>query len=93
MGAVEKILSRIVGQTTTIRVEWTDDAPETAAGGPTQSAQGAGQQRQLRAELMQIPCVKKASEVLGAQIIRADEGFGAAANTPATPAEDTSEGE
>ncbi|MSQ93592.1 MAG: DNA polymerase III subunit gamma/tau [Gemmataceae bacterium] len=93
MGAVEKILSRIVGQTTTIRVEWTDDAPESAAGVPSQSAQGAGQQRQLRAELMQIPCVKKAADVLGAQIIRADEGFGAAANTAVAPAEDTSEGE
>ena len=35
---------------------------------------------QQRAEWMQIPLVKKAADVLGAQIMRADEGFGAAAS-------------
>ena len=39
---------------------------------------------------MQIPLVKLASDVLGAQIIRADEGFGAAATKPAE-AEETEE--
>jgi hypothetical protein len=39
--------------------------------------------------LLQIPLVKLATDVLGAQIIRADEGFGTAAKTPETETEET----
>jgi DNA polymerase III subunit gamma/tau len=86
---VEEALSRIVGQACKIRIEWTDDPVEPAlAAGKSQAAAVMGQQRQLRADLMQIPFVKKATEVLNAQIIRADDGFGTAAKTAATDADD-----
>ena len=90
--AAEETLSRILGQAATIRVEWIEDPAtpgESASRSP--AAQSMGQQRQLRAELMQIPFVKKAADVLGAQIIRADENFGAAASVPAPVADDTTE--
>jgi DNA polymerase-3 subunit gamma/tau len=89
LAKVEEILTRIVGQPSTIRVEWLDEAAEAAATSKSSSAVALGQQRQQRAELMQIPLVKRATDVLGAQIIRADEGFGAAGQTPAVDSEET----
>jgi len=41
---------------------------------------------------MQIPFIKQAAAVLGAQIVRAEDGFGAA-KTPAAPTEDAREEE
>jgi hypothetical protein len=84
LAKVEEILSRLVGQPCTIRIEWFDEAGESAAANASKSstAVALGQQRQQRAELMQIPLVKLAADVLGAQIIRADDGFGAAAKQP-----------
>jgi len=81
LAKVEEILSRVVGQPCTIRVQWTDVEPEATSGGKTATAAAQGQQRQLRAELLQIPLVKKVTDVLSAQIIKADDGFGAAAKT------------
>jgi DNA polymerase III subunit gamma/tau len=95
LSKVEDTLAAIVGQPCKIRIQWTDDAPETTAGaGKSQSALALGQQRSQRAELLQIPLVKKVADVLGGQIIRADEGFGAAARTAAAAeTEETNEGE
>jgi DNA polymerase-3 subunit gamma/tau len=83
-------LGCILGQPASIRVEWTDE-PAQAVGTKSAAAVALGQQRQLRAELMQIPFVKKASDVLGAQIIRADEAFGAVVSESAAPQESTEE--
>jgi DNA polymerase-3 subunit gamma/tau len=89
LAKVEEILSRLVGKTSTIRIEWFDEAAEPAAssGSKSSTAVALGQQRQQRAELMQIPLVKLAADVLGAQIISADEGYGAAAKTAETEPE------
>jgi DNA polymerase III subunit gamma/tau len=86
LAKVEEVLSRLVGKPSTIRIDWFDEAAEPAApaGGKSSSAVALGQQRQQRAELMQIPLVKLAADVLGAQIIRADDGFGAAAKKAET---------
>jgi DNA polymerase III subunit gamma/tau len=82
LAKIEESLSQIVGQPCKLRVEWTDDPAESAAKTP---AAAMGQQRQQRAELMQIPLVKKVTEILSAQIIKADEGFGVPGNaTPST---------
>jgi len=81
LSKIGEILTRIVGAKCSLRIAWTDESAESRANGTAKSAAAVsmGQQRQLRSELMQIPFVKKAADVLGAQIIRADEGFGAAA--------------
>jgi DNA polymerase-3 subunit gamma/tau len=86
---VEQILSRIVGTSCRIRIEWIDelasDAVKSSAGG------GQGQHRQSRADLLQIPLVKKLAEVLDAQVVRVDEGFGTAARL--TIAEENNSGD
>jgi hypothetical protein len=90
LAKVQEILGRIVGAACSIRVEWIDE-PTEATSNPSaaksSSAQAMGQQRQQRAEWMQIPFVKKATDVLGAQIMRADEGFGTAASAKAAEPE------
>ncbi len=94
LAKLEETVSRIVGQTCTIRIDWLDDTAESAATeGKSQSAAAMGQQRQLRAELMQIPLVKKVTDVLNAQIIRADDGFGTAAKSTAADTPETHEDE
>ena len=91
---IEEALSQIVGQACKIRVDWTDDVAEPGiTAGKTPATATMGQQRQMRAELMQIPFVKKAMEVLNAQIIRADDGFGTAAKANATESDETPEEE
>ncbi len=86
LGKVQEILSGIVGQPCTLRIEWSDEPVEPAAvGAKNSSAQAMGQQR---SEWLQIPFVKKAADVLGAQIMRADEGFGAVAKAAETEAAD-----
>jgi DNA polymerase-3 subunit gamma/tau len=94
MSKVEETLSGIVGQPCRIRVEWTDDAPEAATqAGKSAAAMAMGQQRLQRAELLQIPFVKRVADVLGAQIVRADDGFGAAAKPVAADSPEVTEGE
>jgi hypothetical protein len=97
LAKVQDILTRIVGGACSIRIEWIDEPAESSIpGAKSPASQAAGQQRQQRAEWMQIPFVKKATDVLGAQIMRADEGFGAVAKAaeaevpeaPAVPEEE-----
>jgi hypothetical protein len=90
LAKVEELLSRIAGQSCKIQVAWTEDV-ETATVGKSPAAAAMGQQRQLRAELGQIPLVKKAGDVLNAQIIRADDGFGTAAKAGAAECEEIPE--
>ncbi len=92
LASVQDVLSRIVGHASTIRIEWIDEPTESATpGAKSSSAQAMGQQRQQRAEWMQIPFVKKATDVLGAQIMRADDGFGAVAKSADAEAVDVPE--
>ena len=89
LAKVAEIVSRVVGQSCTIRLEWDDTAEVTPAGAAKSTALNpVGQQRLQRSELMQIPFVKNVMNVLNAQIIRADEGFGTAAKPATTEADD-----
>lgn len=81
LSKIEGILTGIVGHPCSARIEWIDDAPAETSG-PSSTAVAMGQQRQLRSELLQLPFVKQVSQVLGAQIVRADEGFGDAQKDP-----------
>ncbi len=69
---VEPILSRVVGQPCTIRVETVAEAASQSAAMPIATAQAAVGTRQYGSELLQIPLVQKARDVLGAQILYAD---------------------
>lgn len=89
---VQEVLNQIVAVPCSIRIEWLDDATEAAnAASKSPVAAALGQQRQQRAELQQIPLVKKAAEVLGAQIVKYDEGFGSAAKAVAADPDESPE--
>jgi hypothetical protein len=86
LASLEEALGRIVGQRCRIRVDWIDEPPDsTSPGKPTTAT--IGQQRQQHAELMRIPLVRKVTEILNAQIIKADEGFGVPSSAKPTEAE------
>ena len=94
LAKTEESLAQLTGQPCKIRIEWVDESAETvASGGKTASAAAMGQQRLQRAELLQIPFVKKVADVLSGQIIKADEGFGTAAKPAAVESNDSPEGE
>ena len=91
---IQEILGRLTASSCSISLEWLDEAQESAAApGKTTAAVVMGQQRLQRAELLQIPLVKKAADVLGAQIVRYDEGFGALAKSAATNSDEAPEEE
>jgi DNA polymerase III subunit gamma/tau len=83
LARVEEVLHKITGQPCTMQVEFIKDDDPAAESVRSSVAPPSAQSRQQRAEVMQLPLVKKAVDVLGAQLIKADEGFGAALEAPA----------
>jgi hypothetical protein len=89
---VEGILRSVTGQSITLRIESGGSGAEAvsqpvAAAEQTDSSQP--RQRRQRDEALREPLVKRAIEVLGAQIVRVDEGFGAAPASSAERPQDT----
>jgi len=76
---MEEVLRRITGQTCQVRVESPAGGvlakSPVPAGDPTESI---SRYRRQRAEASQEPLLKRAIELLGAQIVQVDDGFGAA---------------
>jgi DNA polymerase-3 subunit gamma/tau len=88
LARIEEALRKITGQTWTVRVESVGKAaalPNPAA--EMESAQS--RTRRQRTEAMQSPLVKRAFDLLGAQFVRLDEGFGAAPIQPPQRSEST----
>ena len=79
---IEEALRKLTGQVWNLRIE----AVGNEAGTPPVPAAKAEKQlsryRRQRAEALQEPLVKRASEVLGAQIVQMDDDFGEAADQP-----------
>jgi DNA polymerase-3 subunit gamma/tau len=79
---IEEALRKLTGQIWNIRFETVGD---DAAAPPVPAAKAEKQlsrYRRQRAEALQEPLVKRASEVLGAQIVQMDDDFGAAPDEP-----------
>ncbi|MSU77874.1 MAG: DNA polymerase III subunit gamma/tau [Gemmataceae bacterium] len=81
LGKIADRLSGMVGAACSLKVEWTDDGTDANAPVRSSSATAMGQQRQARAEMMKLPMVKRTTDVLGAQVIVFDEGFGTPVKT------------
>jgi hypothetical protein len=80
---VEEILKRITGLGINLRVELvggTGTIPSTVPGQDDPGATVSPYKRQ-RSEALKEPLVKKAMEVLGAQLVEVDEGFGSVPQT------------
>ena len=92
MERVEEALRKLTGRSWKVRIETGGQAAETPIP-PVQPSREAGNSlervRKQREEAENEPLIKRAIEVLGAEIRRVDEGFNSAppAATPAGPAE------
>jgi DNA polymerase-3 subunit gamma/tau len=78
LARIEAAVRKVTGRGWTVKIE---SAPsQHQAGGNGNGAAGnieaARPRRSLREEVEQVPLVKRALDVLGANLVRADEGFG-----------------
>ncbi len=85
LGRVEEALRKITGQACTLRQEYQgEEAAAASSGAPEESETPVSRSRRQREEALSQPLVRRAMEVLGAQIVHLEEDFGAAL----PPAED-----
>lgn len=95
LAKVEEVLSKIVGQACTLRLEVTGSAPAaaaTSASSAVPAANSTAKKQRLREEIAQVPLVGKAMDVLGGQIVQVDDEFGAVTAKVPEPGESTEEG-
>jgi DNA polymerase-3 subunit gamma/tau len=89
LSRIEEALRRITGQSWSVRVETVggDQVGIEPAAADAENTQS--RYRRQRAEAMQQPLLKRALDVLGAQIVHMDDGFGAApVEAPSVPEAD-----
>jgi hypothetical protein len=94
LARVEEAMRKVTGQSWNIRVE-TSSSPDTRPHGTDAEAEavsGVRPRRDDRAEAEKDPLVKRAVEVLGASLVRVDEGFGSAPAAPGRIEDTTTEG-
>jgi DNA polymerase-3 subunit gamma/tau len=83
---VEEELKKLTGRPWHLRVEAVPGAgPSKATAEDERQANGPTLARQQRLDAMQQPLVKRAIEVMGAQIVDMEEGFGQGAAPAAAP--------
>jgi DNA polymerase-3 subunit gamma/tau len=76
---IEEWLRRLTGQPCQLRIEAVSGGPTAdSTGAAGESANLPSRYRRQRAEVQQEPLLKRAIEVLEAQIVQVDDGFGAA---------------
>jgi DNA polymerase-3 subunit gamma/tau len=98
LAKVEEVLTRIVGQSCSLRLEMVGAQSGEENGSPRQPASdvetGTAKRHRQRAEVAQVPLVGKAMAVLEGQIVQMDEEFGtqAAAGPVPQPGDGTEEG-
>ncbi len=93
LGKIGERVSGMTGSACTLKVEWTDDNADADTPARSSTAKVMGQQRQARAEMMKLPMVKRTADLLGAQIIMFEEGFGTPAKADSTTVMDSPEDE
>src|SRR5262249_13815070 len=78
---VEEALRKVTGQPCVFRIESNAAQASGAAAGAAEPEENTqSRYRRQRAEALKEPLVKRAVEVLGAQLLDVDEGFGVAAS-------------
>lgn len=84
---IEELATAVVGQPCQIRIEIVADEANSHAATPGLASEEAPhvRARRLRAEVMQMPLVTKAAQVLGAQIVGVDDDFGKSPTANAAP--------
>lgn len=83
LARIETALAKVTGQPCTVRIEASgSEAPVPNGSAREDSENTQSRYRRLRTEAMKEPLVARAIEVLGAQLLDADEGFGSALASP-----------
>ncbi|HKB40547.1 MAG TPA: hypothetical protein VKD72_29245 [Gemmataceae bacterium] len=84
MSRIEGLLQKITGQSLQLRIDLvpSEAAAAQAEGGVGEAVTLPSRPRRLWAELPAEPLVRRAAELLGAQIIHCDDGFGTAPSRP-----------
>jgi DNA polymerase-3 subunit gamma/tau len=75
---VEDVLGRITGHGWNIRIESAGGEADSAPKAIDETEKLPSRYRRQRAEALKEPLVKRAMEILGAQLVEVDEGFGVA---------------
>ena len=79
---IEQVLRGLTGQNCNVRVESGVEPPRATAGEVGQRS--ASRYRRLREDAFKEPVIKRAIELLGAQIVDIEDGFGEAPSSEAT---------
>jgi DNA polymerase-3 subunit gamma/tau len=87
---VEELLRRVTGQTWQLRIDSAGGVGVETAPAADDPANSPSRTRRQRAEAVHEPLLKRAIDVLGAQVVQLDDGFGSA---PAAAAETDGNGE
>jgi len=93
---IEQLLHKITGQACSLRIESSSGpiSAENSSGAIAEEPETSqSRSRRSRAEAMQQPLVTRAMEVLGAQIVQMDDGFGSAPSVVTEERPDTTETE
>jgi DNA polymerase-3 subunit gamma/tau len=78
LARTEEALRKATGHAWSIRIDLVSNDAATLSVSAADTEKSQTRYRRQRTEALQEPLVKKAAEVLGAQIVSMDEGFGAA---------------
>jgi hypothetical protein len=73
---VEEVLRNVVGRSINVRVEASPTLPTERLAPTPETPPPPRPKRNPREEVEKLPLIKRALDILGAQIVRADEGFG-----------------
>jgi len=87
---IEEAMRRVTGQSWNLRVESEGNGAAALPAAAAEAENSQSRYRRQRTEVMQTPLVKRAFELMGAQIVQMDESFGAAPTGPPN-AEETPE--
>jgi len=85
---VEEVLRKITRQGWNVRIESASGAAEDTRKAADETENPQSRSKRQRAEALKEPLVRRAVEVLGAQLVEVDEGFGAPAATSANGGEE-----
>ncbi len=91
---IEELFRKITGRPWQVRIDSAGNgaATTTTTGADADAANQPTRYRRQRAEALQEPLLRRAAEVLGAQVVHVDDGFGAAPS-PAPERPDNPDGE
>jgi DNA polymerase III subunit gamma/tau len=92
LARVEEAMRKVTGRPWNIRVETSSSPDARPHGTGAEAVSGVRPRRDDRAEAEKDPLVKRAVEVLGASLVRVDEGFGSAPVAPGSIENTTTEG-